>query len=375
METCFAPAERANGCELKSELQIIGTNPIINSLLGTVGGLLAVLNEPRQIIMINDAFLNTLGIKDAIHLFGLRPGEALNCVHADETEGGCGTTKMCSSCGAAISIVASLAGKKPVERKCALKTSRGGKIVELCFSVVSCLFEFQDRRFVLLFLQDITNYQQWAALEHVFFHDISNILMGLSGASELIKTADEKDIRELADEVFSLSRRLSREIEIQRIISGQAMPSSSVQHQVVTVLDIITELRNMFAHHPVAANKQILFPKTFPVNAVTTDSAILLRILGNMLTNALEATESGGLVKFLVNQDDGNISFCVWNRLAIPENISGRIFQRYFSTKDRPGRGLGTYSMKLLGEKFLGGCVDMKSSEENGTVFRISLPL
>ncbi|MCG8333275.1 MAG: ATP-binding protein, partial [Proteobacteria bacterium] len=37
------------------------------------------------------------------------------------------------------------------------------------------------------------------------------------------------------------------------------------------------------------------------------------------------------------------------------------------------GRGLGTYSMKLLGEEFLGGKVAFSSTEEKGTEFTITL--
>lgn len=39
-----------------------------------------------------------------------------------------------------------------------------------------------------------------------------------------------------------------------------------------------------------------------------------------------------------------------------------RIFQRSFSTKGAKGRGLGTYSMKLFGETYLGGQVSFRSS-------------
>ena len=34
----------------------------------------------------------------------------------------------------------------------------------------------------------------------------------------------------------------------------------------------------------------------------------------------------------------------------------------------------GTYSMKLLGEKYLKGSMDFSTSVENGTEFRFSLP-
>jgi sensor histidine kinase regulating citrate/malate metabolism len=51
-----------------------------------------------------------------------------------------------------------------------------------------------------------------------------------------------------------------------------------------------------------------------------------------------------------------------------------QIFQRSFSTKGA-GRGLGTYSIKLLGERYLHGTVSFASSAEQGTIFQISLPL
>jgi signal transduction histidine kinase len=44
------------------------------------------------------------------------------------------------------------------------------------------------------------------------------------------------------------------------------------------------------------------------------------------------------------------------------------VFQRSFSTKGT-GRGLGTYSIKLLTERYLGGRVWFESAEGHGTTF------
>jgi sensor histidine kinase regulating citrate/malate metabolism len=94
-----------------------------------------------------------------------------------------------------------------------------------------------------------------------------------------------------------------------------------------------------------------------------------------MITNALEATAEEGIVKVWLEQKDGLLSFCMWNRQVIPPHIALRVFQRNFSTKEGAGRGIGTYSMKLFGEKILGGQVSFTTSPEEGTVFRFSLPL
>ncbi len=55
--------------------------------------------------------------------------------------------------------------------------------------------------------------------------------------------------------------------------------------------------------------------------------------------------------------------------------MARRIFQRNFSTKAEAGRGIGTFSMKLLGEEVLGGKVSFTSTENDGTVFVLSHPL
>ena len=55
----------------------------------------------------------------------------------------------------------------------------------------------------------------------------------------------------------------------------------------------------------------------------------------------------------------------------MPDDAQLQIFQRSFSTKCEPGRGLGTYSMKLLGERFMGGVVDFTSRAPEGTTFRL----
>jgi signal transduction histidine kinase len=106
---------------------------------------------------------------------------------------------------------------------------------------------------------------------------------------------------------------------------------------------------------------------------VETDPTLVLRVLGNMIVNALEATGPGGAVRLSIEENPEWVTFSVWNDATIPSAIRNRIFQRNVSTKDDMGRGLGTYSMKLFGEQVLGGRVSF-TSDASGTVFRFSLP-
>jgi len=127
--------------------------------------------------------------------------------------------------------------------------------------------------------------------------------------------------------------------------------------------------------HPAAMNKTIHFPPSVPLVSFSTDFNLLLRVLYNMVINALEATEDGGEIKITIEQLNEGLSFAVWNARAIPPSIAKRIFQRFVSDKAGHGRGLGTYSMKLFGEELLGGKVEFMSSEKTGTTFTYIIPL
>lgn len=367
METFFAPPEKSSDEELSAEIRDISDSSVVSGLLRTIGGLLAVLNEHRQIIAINDSFIKMLGIDDPAQSLGLRMGEALECIHAAEMPAGCGTSAFCSTCGAAVAIVTSLSQNIPVERLCALSANRGGKPVDIVLLVRSHPITIEDKRFLLLFVQDITQQEQRAALERTFYHDINNMLSMLVQASELLI---EEEASNLAKIVHQTAIRLAREVSIQRCLRESTLGSYQPMWDNYTIKQVFDELKSFFANHPVAMDKRIEFSDTFKTISFKTDISLFLRVVSNMIINALEATDVNSAIKVWYEQEGDFFSFCVWNAQEVPADIAKRIFQRNFSTKAQAGRGIGTFSMKLFGEAILGGKVRFTSSRDDGTVFR-----
>jgi signal transduction histidine kinase len=374
MKTRFASPERSSSEDLRIEIESVASNPVIDGVLKTAGGLLAVLNEHRQILAVNHALLGWLGVDGPADLLGLRPGEAVGCVHADEGPEGCGTGDTCVSCGAAIAIVTSLASDGPAHRTCALTIRRRESTVDLYLRVHCSPIRFQGRRFLLLFLQDITREQGAAVSARVFFHDLANVVSGLIASSESLARHPESHSPERLDGIVRLSRQLASEVRIQRCLTQpEAYPYQQAK-TAMSVGQVIQEVRAMFADHPAARGKQLIETEPPPQVDLRTDQPLLLRVLSNMVINALEATPDGGQVKLWAREVDGAVRFSVWNAQAIGPEIVGRIFHRFFSTKDQFGRGLGTYSMKLLGEQLLGGKVRFTTSPTAGTTFTFELP-
>jgi K+-sensing histidine kinase KdpD len=373
MDTYFAPAQRANKNELAAEIEIVMSNsPIVSGLLHSVNGFLAVLDTHRQIVAINDSFLQMLGTDNPEETFGLRPGEVLECVHAHEEPAGCGTTEFCSTCGLATSIVSSLKQNKPVEKICALSATKNSKPIDMFLLVKAHPINIDEKRFLLLFLQDITKHQKRAAFERTFFHDVNNMLGGLIMASQMLV---KENPSELAEIIHQASLRISKEVSIQQsLLQSEDFDYKPVFFEV-TLEQILNELESFFVNHPVAHGKNITISNIYPDVAIKTDISLLLRVLYNMVTNAFEATPQNGMVKVWLEEADYYVSFCVWNDQEIPQEITKRIFQRNFSTKDEEGRGIGTYSMKLIGEKVLNGHVSFSTSKSGGTIFKFACPI
>jgi signal transduction histidine kinase len=325
MDTFYATPERTDDTELAVEIEAVSQSSVVSGLLKSVAGLLAIIDENRQIVALNDSFLKLLGIDDPGATLGLRPGEALQCVHADDGPAGCGTTEYCSTCGAAISIVTSLGKDRPSERLCALSTLKDGHPFDMALLVRSQPITVESKKYLLLFLQDITRQEQRAALERTFYHDINNMLSMLVPASDMLV---EDDSSELAATIRQAAFRLHREVAIQRALSEDPLESYQPMWDEFTTDSVFNELISFFKNHPSALEKHLDIPDSHPTVRIKTDICLLLRVLCNMIINALEATEKGDAVRVWSEHGDGWLSFSIWNSRKIPPEVSKRIFQR-----------------------------------------------
>jgi signal transduction histidine kinase len=147
----------------------------------------------------------------------------------------------------------------------------------------------------------------------------------------------------------------------------------AVQAQTVDVPSTCALLKEVFGRHIVAEGKTIECRLPAGAGTVHTDPVLLRRVLGNLLKNALEASEPGDTVTLTFGAHP-RPGFEVHNASVMHESARVNVFQRSFSTKAAQGRGLGTYGSRLLVERYLGGRISFWSTADTGTVFRVELP-
>jgi K+-sensing histidine kinase KdpD len=375
MNTFFAPAERLDDEAVKNQIEFASKNPIIDSVLNAGNGVLAILNTHRQIVAVNKSLLSFLNIDTPESIFGLRPGEAVECIHAHELEGGCGTSSWCSTCGAAIAIVSAMADKKPVTKKCIISTSKQGIQTELCFLVRSSIITFQENDFILLFLQDISINEQRNAFERMFNHDIKNLLTGICCSVELLEINMNAAIEGNVKIIQKLIARLKCELLVHGSISETSNSEYVLNIESFQLSTILDELKTLMEGHTVSIGKHLNILDKANNSTLKTDYSLLFRVLMNLLINAFEASKPGDEVKLICEKTDQEFVFNILNNAFIKPEIERRVFQQFFSTKDGDGRGFGTYGTKCICEKFLNGSVDFTTSEKVGTKFRVKIPL
>jgi tetratricopeptide (TPR) repeat protein len=139
-------------------------------------------------------------------------------------------------------------------------------------------------------------------------------------------------------------------------------------------LDFIKMIIRRFSTDKTAEGKKIVIAKDSVSIRLKTVERLLRRSIINLLKNALEASSKDEKVIIGCDKDEDEIVFWVKNKVVLSEKIRSQIFKRFFSSKGI-GRGLGTYTVKVLIEEHLNGRVNFESTEKTGTIFRIYLPL
>jgi signal transduction histidine kinase len=366
-ETLFASPEVLDAGELTALCQGILDSDLVTAILDAVAGYAMVLSETRQILGINQSLAELLELSDPVCFLGLRPGDLLACLHAEQAPSGCGTGLACRACGAVLSILAAQASSQPAEGECCLlqKHQAGGTAKE--FKVRATPLVVLGQRVIILVLQDISGAKRKEALERVFLHDLQNTLTGVVGLSELARVHFSQAI---VEQISTLAMGMGLEIRSQQTLlkaeKGTLVPSPTTQ----TCQRVLARLEEQLVN----GRGRTSFSSESPDATVTCDQSLLSRVLLNMATNALEAAFEREVISVRHSLSQDAHVFCVHNDAVIPLEARELIFHRTFSTKGGSGRGLGTYSMKLLGEQYLRGKVWFETGEDQGTTFYLSLP-
>lgn len=371
LESAFAPPERTPEALLIAQINKIESRKDITAVLNAIPEFVMILNTEREIVFANESLLDYLNAGEDVLLQGLRPGEAINCQHAHENAAGCGTSEFCKTCGAVISILNSQNGSPEVVQECRITQADGCSALDL--RVKSTQLNIEDEFFTVFTVSDISNEKRRSALERIFFHDILNTAGGILGYTQILKDAEPEELAIFSESIEELSKRLIEEIQAQKQLLAAEGGKLDLKKSVFNTKSLINETIELYKNHVVAESKQLVAGRLLDIDIIS-DRSLLGRVLGNMVKNALEADPAGSIITISCFPGDQKVIFSVHNNTFMPEHVQLQIFNRSFSSKGK-GRGLGTYSIKLISERYLAGKVSFESTKEKGTTFYAEYPL
>jgi signal transduction histidine kinase len=127
---------------------------------------------------------------------------------------------------------------------------------------------------------------------------------------------------------------------------------------------------------PLAGNPRVnLVKELAPVSLIPGDPDALLRVLQNLVSNAVEANGGDGTVTLRTFEQAGHAVVAVADtgHGMSEEFMRTSLFAPFRSTKTG-GWGIGLYQAKTLVEAH-GGVIEVTSKEGAGTTFSVRLPL
>jgi signal transduction histidine kinase len=330
------------------------------------------MNRHRQAVLVNDKLVTLLNIP-AVELLGLRPGEMLDCIRWRLEPWGCGTTTFCHACGAVRAILNSQHLDLPDAQECHILCDVNGGVAALDLRVWATPITIAGESLTVFAIQDITDENRRSVLERLFFHDILNTADGLRAIIETWPDLNSSEAQRTRQLAANLVDELLEEIQSARDLTAAERGALEVTFRPVDAAALLSALCSFYRHHPLAQDKTVA-PVVVSGPALVQSSEVLLRrVIGNLIKNALEASSAGQTVTVSFHNDDQPV-FSVHNESVMTEDVKRQLFQRSFSTKQGNGRGIGTYSVKLLTERYLRGSVDFVSpAPQGGTVFSVRL--
>lgn len=371
--TQCAPGERVSRERVLGQAALLEGSPLSEILMNGGSQCYFILNATRQIVASSQNLIDLAEVRYLDDLLGLRPGEALSCVNSMRCESGCGTSEYCRECGALRAILEGLNGQRSKE-ECRMTRTREGVEESLDLQVLATPLEYLNEKYVLVAIHDISSEKRRQALERIFFHDVINLAGGMEGLLYSLRESVPSELKAEVDLSYATLRELMDEIVYQRDITAAERNELPVIPVRTNSLTLLAQVASLYRNHPAVGKRTLdIGPLAASVN-FETDVNLLRRVLGNLVKNAAEASAPRDPITLSCLPDGERVVFRVHNASVMDQEVQRQVFQRSFSTKGR-GRGLGTYSVKLIGEKCLRGSVNFESREGLGTVFSLSLPL
>lgn len=205
-------------------------------------------------------------------------------------------------------------------------------------------------------------------------HELNNPIYGIMNTLELLRTEipPESKRRRILELSLSETHRLA---EMLRNMLSFSKPEEE-QRQPVNLNELLEGILLILDKQMQEANVRVKTYFDDQIPRVMASQNQLRQVFLNMFKNAKEAMPKGGTLTVGTGREKDNVLIHIRDTgVGIPEELKSKIFEAFFTTKQKvKGVGLGL-SVCYGIIKNHGGEIKVESEEGKGTHFTISLPI
>ena len=205
-------------------------------------------------------------------------------------------------------------------------------------------------------------------------HELNNPLYGIMNTLELLKSDVPPESRRRGILELSLSETV-RLTEMLRSMLSFSKPEEE-KRVPVKINGLIEGILLVMEKQMREANIRVTTAFSAEIPEIMASTNQMRQVMLNMIKNAKESMPSGGTLFVRTMRGDGNVRIVIRDTgVGIPEELKDKIFEAFFTTKQKmKGTGLGL-SVCYGIVKGHGGEIEVESEVGKGTTFIINLPI
>jgi signal transduction histidine kinase len=207
----------------------------------------------------------------------------------------------------------------------------------------------------------------------LILHDIRNPISVLRGFAEMIlmHPDDQPAVKRYVGKIVSEADRLNRIAgELLDYSRGEIALTMSIVDLRELVARAVEIIRERFASKNIEVRSEVDYP-----GPAILDNERMLRVLLNLADNSRKAMPSGGTFTIHVFRLEKKLVIEVSDTgVGMDTDVQGKLFEPFFSQSREGGTGLGMTIVKNIVDAH-DGSLSFTSKPNEGTIFRISLPL